>query len=146
MTRRHILFVFAALLLTACDKMPMNGDLDGMWQLLTEEKADTTLNVKDSRIYISFQLHTVQFDAHGTSRQYYATFTHRGDTIAYSTICHAAAYETQTDDNELVTADELPALSTWGIYSLQPTYTVLRLSSETLVLRSDSSTLRLRKF
>lgn len=146
MTRSLLSLAIAAPLIVACDKLPMNGALDGMWQLLTEEKADTTLNVKNSRIYISFQLHTVQFDAHGASRQYYATFTHRGDTITYNTICHAAAYETEEDDNELVTADELPALSTWGIYSLQPTYTVLRLSSESLVLRSDSSTLRLRKF
>lgn len=146
MTRPLLLLALAVPLLAACDKMPMNGALDGMWQLLTEEKTDTTLNVKDSRIYISFQLHTVQFDAHGTTQQYYATFTRHGDTLAYSTICHPASYVDETDDNELATADDLADLSTWGIYSLEPVYTVLQLTHESLVLQSDSSTLRLRKF
>lgn len=140
------LLLLALVLVGSCDKTPINGDLDGMWQLMTEEKGDTLLNVKDDGIYVNFYLHTVQLDGNGKSRQYYGVFNHHGDTIRYTTLCHASTYETSADDDVLVTEDELSDLAPWGIYSLEPVYAVLRLTDDRLTLQSDSSTLYFRKF
>ena len=146
MSRRCVLCLWLLALVAGCDKAPMNGDLDGMWQLLREEKTDTLMDVKADGIYVSFQLHTVQFDAYGESRQYYGTFTHSGDTLRYTTLCHASSLSSSSDDDELVTQSELASLAPWGVYSLEPVYAVLRLSDEHLTLQSDSSTLYFRKF
>ena len=44
--------ILSAMLL-ACDRIYINGDLDGMWQLQKVENSDTTIYPKD--IYYSFQ-------------------------------------------------------------------------------------------
>ncbi len=136
----------ALLLCVSCDKMPMNGDLDGMWQLMTEQTEQTTVSRKSDRMYISFQLHTAQFDGHGSSRQYYSTFTHHGDSLRFVTICRASQNETADDDNIPLTADDISLMNDWGIYEPDPAFRVLTLDESTLVLRSRFSTLRFRKF
>lgn len=143
---RKALFPAIIILVASCDKLPMNGDLDGMWQMVSEQRGDTLTDRLDDRIYVSYQLHTVQMGTGSASGKFYAQFTHIGDTISYANICYGADSRSETDVNEPVDEDEMDVLQPWGIYSLQPTYHVDRLTKETLILTSDTSTLRFRKF
>lgn len=133
-------------LLTACDKLPMNGDLDGQWQLVSEERDGQTTNLLDTRHYISFQLHTAQFSTLATPRCFYSRFRHTADTLQFLTICTNSLNATAADDNVPVSADSIRQLHPWGIYELDPAFRVVTLNDHTLVLQSDSSCLRFRKF
>ena len=66
-------------MLIACDKVPMNGNLDGMWQLMAIQYNTTgsVSDVKISRLYYSFQLHLVELN----NNEAFAHFSHRNDSI-----------------------------------------------------------------
>lgn len=143
------LFMSAVLLVTvntACDKLPMNGDLDGMWQLVSEERDSVTTNLLDTRHYISFQLHTAQFSTLTNTRSFYSRFRHTSDSLQFYTICYNSTNATEADDNVPVTADSLSQLAPWGIYELTPTFRIVKLNDHALVLQSSYSRLTFRKF
>lgn len=58
------LILSIALILASCDidKVYINGDLDGMWQLQQIESADTL--IKPQGVYYSFQRHMAQVSKH----------------------------------------------------------------------------------
>jgi hypothetical protein len=56
----------------SCDKLPMNGDLDGMWQLMSVEMDGEVSDVKSRKRYWSFQLHLVQFSRGDNTNRYFA--------------------------------------------------------------------------
>lgn len=145
MRKRLPIILLIACVLSSCDKMPMNGDLDGMWQLMSEQWSDSTANRKEDKVYLSFMLHTAQFDKAG-STHFYSEFSHQGDTIVLYNICHKSQTKDITDTNDPVTEDELSDLQPWGIYSLNPSFHVDQLSKETLILTAETCTLCFRKF
>jgi hypothetical protein len=56
--KKALTIIIAILSLTACDKVYINGDLDGMWQLQQVEKEG---NIEyPEGIYYSFQRHMAQ--------------------------------------------------------------------------------------
>jgi len=132
--------------LSACDKMPMNGDLDGMWQLMSEENDSTAADLKSTRHYISFQLHTAQLGTATNPRCYYARFRHTADSLQLLTLCANSINASDSDDNTPVPPDSLASLRAWGIYELDPAFEVVKLNASTLVLQSAHSLLRFRKF
>lgn len=143
----HILIMLLMLaVMAACDKLPMNGDLDGQWQLVSEERDGQTTSLLQTRHYISFQLHTAQFSTLSNPRCYYARFRHASDTLQFLTICTNSTNATWDDDNVPVSADSVSLLHPWGIYQLDPAFRVITLNEHVLVLESDSSRLRFRKF
>lgn len=148
--KRSLLYIIVSTILIACfsscDKMPMNGDLDGMWQLMSEETTDTTIDLKSTRHYISFQLHTTQFGTLTNSRCFYARFIHEGNTLQFVTISTNSSNATTDDDNVLVSADSIQQLNPWGIYEIDPIFAVVTLNSSTLILESSHSRLHFRKF
>lgn len=57
----YIVIVLVGLLIVGgCDKLPMNGKLDGKWQLKTIIKDSQEKNQEDSGIFWSFQLKLCQ--------------------------------------------------------------------------------------
>ena len=52
--------------LCSCDKKPINGKLDGRWQLMTIEYNDGSIK-ECERIYCSIQLHLVELMDKGTT-------------------------------------------------------------------------------
>lgn len=44
--------------MSSCRKAPINGALDGQWQLMTVDRADGTQIVPEHRVYYCFYLHT----------------------------------------------------------------------------------------
>jgi hypothetical protein len=152
------LMLLAISLCTACDKMPDNGQLDGMWQLMSIETADgQILNVKEQQHYWSFRLRLVQFTTSRTfdGTKYYAHFSREGGNIVLTDFCLETRYEKDTDDNEWISSEKADLLHPWGVYGqadetlsqkIKATYQVEALSDTRLVLKSDQVRLTLRKF
>lgn len=122
-------------MLIACDKVPMNGDLDGMWQLMTIQDNVTgdASNVKDSKLYYSFQLHLVQLN----NGEAYAHFTHQNDSIVMYDWCGGGANDKITDPT---------VLNKFGLYELRDSFRVEVLTHDKMQLRSRKATLSFRKF
>ncbi len=153
MKRNIFLSLIAVLLFSACDKLPENGDLDGMWQLMTVEKTgESAENVKAKKLFYSFQLDLVQFNdatmPYGTPFCY-AYFKHKGNTMYFHTLCKPSMNESEKDDNVPFTREEIEVeqvMAPWGIYSLTPRFEVLKLNSNAMILQSDYAILTFRKF
>ena len=51
----HIFIILLTTMLSACDKVYINGDLDGMWQLQKVENSEDNTAEYKQNIYYSFQ-------------------------------------------------------------------------------------------
>ena len=83
--RRWLLLITVPFLLLSCERIYINGDLDGMWKLHSVESADTV--VYPDGIYYSFQRHLVMLGEHheeGFPDYYLAQFDKVGDTLTMS--------------------------------------------------------------
>jgi hypothetical protein len=131
------LFIISIIfMLAACDKLPMNGNLDGMWQLIAIQD-NTTSNISDvksSRLYYSFQLHLVQLN----NGEAYAHFSHRNDSIVMYDWFKGNL------NNDKIT--DPTVLNKFGLYELRDSFRVEVLTSEKMQLRSRKATLSFRKF
>jgi len=138
--------LFFLLLLTSCDKVPMNGDLDGMWQLMTVQTGQNVRNVRDDRAYMSIQLHLTQWYQGGNTL--YSHFVHEGDSIRFYDFAHDSLHRSKADDNEWVTEEDMlnGAMDAWGIHNLDARYRVRQLDGEALILEKADTTLFFRKF
>ena len=68
MKRFFSLAIYLAGLLTifnACQKAPINGHLDGRWQILEIEEKGESENVKDRQLYYNFYLHVCSLSFYG---------------------------------------------------------------------------------
>lgn len=133
---KKLFIISIVLLLTACDKMPMNGNLDGMWQLMAIQNNATSnvSDVKDSRLYYSFQLHLVQLN----SGDAYAHFSHLNDSIVMYDWCKGNL------NNDKITDPTI--LNKYGLYELRDSFRVEVLTHDKMQLRSRKATLSFRKF
>lgn len=123
-------------IVTACDKMPMNGHLDGMWQLMAiqDNAIGGVSDVKSSRLYYSFQLHLVQLN----NGEAYAHFSHQNDSIVMYDW-----YDGSVVNNKITDAT---ILNKFGLYELRDSFKVEVLTREKMQLRSRKVTLSFRKF
>ncbi len=135
--RRHtVLTIIAAALillattLTGCRKGSINGDLDGMWQILTiENLADgTTEDIKDSQLYYCLYLHTANLTKRG-GVMFTANMTYEGDKL--------------TPDFPTARPG---ALTEWGIKGTSVTFTIEHLTGSDLVMCSSDHRLTFRKY
>ncbi len=131
--KRILLLIAVAIAIAAapgCNEAPLNGHLDGQWQIMTVEFPSGRV-IRPDRYYFDFYRHT-------------ATLTHYGET-SYS------ANLTVTDDSVkiFIPWDHL-WLGEWGIERHTPymiEYKVIDLSRKRLVmLWEDSVTFNFRKF
>lgn len=141
-----IALILSGQLYTACDKMPMNGDLDGMWQLMNIEYADGSNQTPDKQRYMCIQLHLVQLTVYSNAHQgIYAHFTHEGNNLRlydYYDLTHWV--NTQTTNEVLEDASQLLP---WGISGLDVTYHIEKLNGNALILKDPAgTTLTFRKF
>ena len=133
------------LLLNSCDKVPINGDLDGLWQLTTIQTPESTRDVKSTRAYLSIQLHLSQWDNNGTT--FYAHFVHEGDSIRFYDFAHASLHRDKNDDDDWITEEEMRGgiMDAWGIHSRDARYRTRQLDSDALVLERADTVLYFRK-
>ena len=140
-----LLFSLFSPLFTSCDKVPINGVLDGLWQIMTIETPAGTRDVKADRAYLSIQLHLSEWD-HNANR-YYAHFSHEGDSLCFYDFAHNSKHSSNADDDTWITPSEMSAglLDIWGIHTLNARFHINRLNGSTLILQAADTTLTFRK-
>lgn len=125
--KKGVIFTLLILLISACGKMPINGDLDGRWQIMKIEYASGEEETPE-RAYYSVALHTINLMQVGVTKQT-GNMEYTGDslfvTMPISTV-----------------EDLLP----FGMNGTEQRFGVKELSSKHLVLQSDYARLEFRKF
>ena len=120
---------------TSCDKVENNGKFAGMWQL-TEWKhlPDGRIEKgKESRIYYCVQLDLMEFRGAGSS--YLSRFRRTADSLLIGTVYHGPK-------DDIVGYEELAKYGVPG----NGKFALDKLTSTSLVLRSDTAQLTFRKF
>lgn len=138
MKKLTILFILSILFtLPSCNKLPMNGKLDGMWQLIQiDTKEGSNHDVKEQRLYYSVQLKLITLRGMGGSSYILGRFEHSGNSLSL--------YDFRTGGSEQPCT--LENLKPYGLYSLEPKFEVEKLTGSEMVLKSEESTLYFRKF
>ena len=141
-------------LCVACDKVSDNGDLDGMWQIMSiayqrEQAAASTYDsvcaTKDYKAYLSFQLdlskiHWNNIDITDTN-VVLSRFKHRGDTLRLDEF-----YRHYPDSDIPIEENEINILKPFGIWHTEEIFIVKELDSKSLILQSNYARITLRKF
>lgn len=152
--KKYILSLLTILCITACDKLPSNGDLDGMWQLMSIEHNGIVTDVKSNQEYWSIRKNLVQFNDLTDSRKF-AHFQRQGDTFVIYDLCHESRNEKGDDNDEWITYDERDILAKWGLFPepdsqhperLSQTFRFELLNYDNMILTSGSYRLIFRKF
>lgn len=125
--RQCLLILWCLILLTGCGKLPINGDLDGQWQILEIRYADGRIETPE-RAYYCVQLHTITLrQVNGPNQT--GNMVYEGDQLSL--------------DMPLSDASDLRV---FGLDDTKETFTVTELSSSRLVLTSDYARISFRKF
>ena len=147
MKKLHYIFmVLACWGLSACDKLPKNGDLDGMWQVMTIEHDGGTEDVKDKQLYLSFQLDLFQLHTTSNNKHYYGYFDNNGDRIIFRQFSDMAEEHPDAPDNYPITEENIAVIEQWGYYSLTDTFQIEYLTKNDMTLRSRKARIIYRKF
>ncbi len=155
MRTTYIAFISYFLMITSlvsCDKVPANGALDGMWQIMTIEHNGSTREAKEDQKYISFQLEMIQLSQGNLkwedTKHYYGHFKHEGSKMRIYDLCKPSDNITKKDDDIFFTTstEDMDILDDWGLYELDNTFDVETLNGSQLVLSNNSSRIVLRKY
>lgn len=120
-----------ALMAGSCSKMPVNGKLDGQWQLMSIE-SEGVVQQPDERIYICFNLHVVNLtDLHNN---------------VYAGNLHYADEKVSMDFPYMEDAWGRRELAKWGIYENPIVFEVKSLTNKQLILQSSENVITLRRF
>ncbi len=132
--------------LFSCDKVPMNGDLDGMWKLTSIQVLSDVRDTREPATFMCIQLHLTEWRRERA--QYFSHFTHEGDSLFFYDFAHASLHRSQADDNKWITAAEMESgqMDAWGIHNLDARYKVRELDGEALVLQKNDTILFFKKF
>ncbi len=136
---RKFLYICSVLLLFSCEKIFVNGDLDGMWRLMHVEKAGR-VEYPDSLFY-SFQRHLVMMGIYSETEHpvnwYMGCFDFTGDSIIMDNF-----YRYPGNDGVRVPEE----LANLYIYGDTVRFGVELLNSEMLIIKSDSVRCAFRKW
>lgn len=116
-----------------CQKSPINGDLDGQWQICDVTPAPQEEILK-SKLYYCFYMHTCQLTSPGYTIVR-GNFTYDGNTIMID-------FPSYDDEKESIIA----SMKQYGIYNNPVTFNVKYLDSEKLIIENQDATITLRKF
>lgn len=130
-----------------CDKLPANGELDGMWQLtqMTPAATGETADKKAEHIYWSFQLdmmmiHTPDVLHNGKTYNTSALFSRQGDSLHVNSVfVHYVNRDSIISDPASTTLDAV------GIHGNAAHFRIDQLSSDHMQLTSDYCRLSFRK-
>lgn len=117
----------------SCAKKPVNGKLDGRWQLMAIENHETGISLKPEYTYFDFQLQLMQLvktlgdDIRGES--FWGRFVHTGDSL------HIRMIGTTWNRME-----------PFGLNDTIQRFSVEELTTKKMILNSTYSRLDFRKF
>lgn len=118
--------------LGSCQKEPINGDLDGRWQILEIETEEGAFNVKNQQLYYNFSLHVCNLSYYG------GIFTEGNLSYENNIIKIYFPY--------IETPAGMALLETYGIYSNPVIFRVVYIDKKKLIIQNDESLVILRKF
>ena len=125
--KRYIIGALLLLMAGACGKMPINGDLDGRWQIMKIEYASGEEEVPE-RAYYSVALHTINLMKVGVSNQT-GNMEYTGDSLFV-----------------VMPISKVEDLLPFGMNGTEQRFGVKELTSKHLILQSDYARLEFRKF
>lgn len=135
--KQILLFIFLLLGISGCDKTPINGKLDGRWQLMTIEQEDGSVT-KCHRIYYSIQLHLIEIsDKGGKGGTHIGRFSYKDNEVTLSEFRHRGNEEVLTT---------LPELEPFGLNRPLTHLKVEKATGDKLILKSEYARLSFRKF
>lgn len=154
---KNLAAALALLSLTACDKTPENGALDGMWRLeeMHSRPAGSAAyseprDAATADVYWSFQLKLLDIKSNGTRpdatpAEVMARFTHTGGTLSVtSTYLHGRSTDTPVTADTQYNGQPID-LRPLGLDGCTATFRVVRLDSRRMTLCSDSDSLLFKK-
>ena len=124
---RYIIAVLLILIVSACGKTPINGDLDGRWQIMRIEYASGEEETPE-RAYYSVALHTINLMQVGVTSQT-GNMEYIGDSLFVE-----------------MPISKIEDLLPFGMNGTEQRFGVKELTSKHLVLQSDYARLEFRKF
>lgn len=153
----YILLIVAIILeFTACDKLPQNDELEGMWHLQQivhkDEVPERTENIKEKRYYWSFQLSMLQIysntdvifeDKSAKQKTYIANcqFFRSGYYLDISKV-----YLNLVEHDSLLVDPNTDLMERFGIVGNSDLFFIEHLGSKQMTLVSDEKRLFFRKF
>ena len=123
----YIIAVLLVLIVSACGKTPINGDLDGRWQILKIEYASGEEETPE-RAYYSVALHTINLMQVGVTSQT-GNMEYTGDSLFVE-----------------MPISKIEDLLPFGMNGTEQRFGVKELPSKHLILQSDFARLEFRKF
>lgn len=136
--KKSIFIMLTAMAFTACDKVYINGDLDGMWRLENVVYPDSTAT--PDQVFYSFQRHLVQVSKHdGTElpKRFLGNLDYHGNSLSMSNF-HSFPLEKYPATTEM--------LMEFHLYSDSTAFRVITLDEENLILESGERIYTLRKW
>lgn len=127
------LFLIAICLMTSCQKSPINGDLDGQWQVIKVTPEPET-ELLTTRIYMCFSLHTCQLTIYG-----HGPWT-SGNILQFTDKSLSLDFPYANSE------ESIAKLRQYGINTNPVTFEVRTLTKDKLVLRDGETVVELRKF
>ena len=125
--KRYIIAVLLILIVSACGKTPINGDLDGRWQIMKIEYASGEEETPERAYYI-VAVHTINLMQFGVTSQT-GNMEYTGDSLFVE-----------------MPVSKIEDLLPFGMNDTKQRFGVKELTSKHLVLQSDYARLEFRKF
>lgn len=129
----------------SCDKKwPINGNLDGYWQLITVETKSDGVKTNCHRMYIGIQLHMIELKDLGNNgyKNFFGEFNYDEDKNIV--VIKNLKEKVSTSDNGQMA--EIKDLNPYGINSQETVFDVIKADGKTLILESDYARLTMRSF
>lgn len=146
--------IMLCLHLYSCDKLPKNGDLDGMWQVTTIERGGSITDVTHERLYWSVQLNLFQYNTFNGQDIRYSRFNKSNDTLTLYDFCYNSVNATSADNNEWIPIEKEKDIKLYGITPtvdpvnkerIRAIYKIKVLNKNSMVLSNDNETITFRK-
>lgn len=137
--------LFILCLTCGCDKKwPINGNLDGYWQLMTVETKADSIKKDCHRMYIGIQLHMIELKDLGNNgyKSFFGEFNYDEDKNIV--VIKNLKEKISTTDNGKVA--NITDLNPYGINALETVFKVVKADGKTLILESDYARLTMRSF
>lgn len=146
-----------SLIVTFCgceNKWPTNGDLDGMWQILTVEQNGSVKDLKATKKYWSFRKNLLQL-SDVNDNKYYAHFKWTDSKLIITDLSYFSKNAVESDNNEWIPFDEREVIAPWCFSPIQDlehperttqTFVIEHLDYDNMILSSGNYKIRFRKF
>ena len=141
-----LLFTTLALLVSSCEKKPIDENIEGMWKMTQfTTLADGVVHKECPRIFFSIQLNVVELAERQCTHKYGTFIGHfyYNEDHSAVTMQDFKFRKSTGDDGESVPAERLLP---YGINALKTTFKVLKADGKHLVLQSDYATLEFTNF